>query len=172
MQRGFTLLETLIVISLLAILSTLAIPSFQHSQKKNQADRAISQLQNALSLARQTAINQRSRTIVCPSIDGRQCEQQSDWLPGFIAFIDLNHSNQYEPDEERAGLLQRHYSMRGAQFYSSRNLVSFNSYGQTNGTPQTFNYCDQSSNPLYARRLRINLQGRLALDHDATCQVD
>jgi prepilin-type N-terminal cleavage/methylation domain-containing protein len=55
-QRGFTLIELMVVITLVAILSLVAIGSYSNAIKRSQADSAVNQFSTHLSNARSEAI--------------------------------------------------------------------------------------------------------------------
>lgn len=56
-QKGFTLIELMIGLAILAILVSLATPAFKDTFERSRADSDIADLVRALNLARQEAIN-------------------------------------------------------------------------------------------------------------------
>lgn len=170
-KNGFTLIELMIVLSIIAILSAIAIPGFSHSIRKQQSELAISQLQRSLSLARQTAISQRVSVVVCPSFNGTQCSGDgSSWTAGGIVFVDLNDNKLYEPSSEIGGFLRRIHPLdNDNQLSSNAEYISFNSYGMLNSSPQTFVYCDSSDQSNYNRSLIVSTQGRVRVTRSANC---
>jgi type IV fimbrial biogenesis protein FimT len=86
--RGFTLVEMMVVITVLAILLAIAAPSFDTLVKNNRLASASSEVQSALSLARNEAVTRRQFVTVCPSADGASCS--GDWGShnGVIVFAD------------------------------------------------------------------------------------
>nr|WP_298059316.1 GspH/FimT family pseudopilin [uncultured Halomonas sp.] len=78
LSQGFTLLELLVVILLMAMMTTLAIPSFIAFGERNALSAAVNQLQSALAFARNTAITQRIEVTVCPADDDRE-NCTNDW---------------------------------------------------------------------------------------------
>ena len=60
-NRGFTLLEVLVVLALLAVLLSLAAPSFQGMQQKHQMQSQAEQFQASLLLARSEALRRQQR---------------------------------------------------------------------------------------------------------------
>lgn len=60
-ERGFTLIELMVVVVLLAILAALAVPSFRTMIANNKVAAASSDLQNLLLFARSEAAHNRSR---------------------------------------------------------------------------------------------------------------
>jgi type IV fimbrial biogenesis protein FimT len=88
---GFSLLETLIVIAIVAILLALGVPSFRYVTQSNRATSEINGMLGALQLARAEAIKEGQAVSVCPSLDGATCIVGStDWETGWIIFSDSN----------------------------------------------------------------------------------
>jgi prepilin-type N-terminal cleavage/methylation domain-containing protein len=64
-NRGFTLLEVLVVLALLAVLLSLAAPSFIGLRQKHQMQSQAEQLQASLMLARSEALRRQQRVTLC-----------------------------------------------------------------------------------------------------------
>jgi len=77
-QRGFTLIELIIVLVVLAILATMATPSIQRLMAQQRVSTEVLRLRNALQLARSYAIMRRTTVTICPSRDGQACTPE-DW---------------------------------------------------------------------------------------------
>ena len=65
-HAGFTLIECLVVISIIAILTAIAVPSFQQLKAHAQQLQVIYQLQAAVLMARHLSIIEQSTVHVCP----------------------------------------------------------------------------------------------------------
>lgn len=107
-QRGFTLVELVVTIALVAILTTLAIPSFSEVLRQWRRDSATRELSTSLQLARSEAIKTSRQMVVCPSSDGTACEASNEWSAGWMVFVDdgagtqTNANNQaFNTDERR-----------------------------------------------------------------------
>ncbi len=64
--RGFTLLELMVVLIIVAIVLTFAIPSFRTLLMNSRQDDVVSNLSGALSYARNTALSRNMPVSVCP----------------------------------------------------------------------------------------------------------
>ena len=87
-QRGFTLVELVVTIALVAILTTLAIPSFTEVLRQWRRDNATRGLSTSLQLARTAAIKTSRQVVVCPSTDETSCAASTEWNTGWIVFQD------------------------------------------------------------------------------------
>lgn len=87
-DRGFTLLELMVSVSIAAILTVMALPAF-HAFVLNDRDIAqINSLVASFNYARSEAVKQNLSTgiIVCPSGDGSSCNGTTAWSDGWIVW--------------------------------------------------------------------------------------
>ncbi|MDP3533820.1 MAG: GspH/FimT family pseudopilin [Halomonas sp.] len=68
---GFTLIELLITLALMGILAAWGLPNFQALGERSAVASEVNRLQTVLTLARNTAITQRSEVTVCPANEAR-----------------------------------------------------------------------------------------------------
>jgi len=80
--RGFTLIEAMIVVALLAILSAVAIPSFRSMMANNRVSSASAELQALLLYARAEAVYRRAGMAVAMDTHHRHWEVFSATLDG------------------------------------------------------------------------------------------
>jgi type IV fimbrial biogenesis protein FimT len=82
---GFTLLEMMATLAVLAILTAIAVPSFQTLFERNRLTSATNDLLGAFLAARSNAVTRRLQTRVCPSINGTACATGNvSWAVGWI----------------------------------------------------------------------------------------
>src|SRR5690606_28438934 len=86
LQSGFTLIELMVAISIVAILLALGLPSFQASLRSNRVTTATNEMLASLSLARTEAIKGIGTAGVCPSSDGSTCGAGTDWSGGWLVW--------------------------------------------------------------------------------------
>ena len=76
-QHGFTLLESMIVIAIMAILVSVALPSLVDAQNSNRVDSVQRDLLSVMNQGRTQAVNEGDRISLCGSSDGLHCD--NDW---------------------------------------------------------------------------------------------
>ena len=99
--KGFTLLELMITIALLAILMAVGMPSFTRLLASWHRDSATKAIATHLRFARTEAIKSSQRVVVCNSSDASTCSTSKDkeWKRGWIIFQDINANNERDPSE-------------------------------------------------------------------------
>jgi type IV fimbrial biogenesis protein FimT len=92
LAKGFTLVELMVTISVLAVLMAVGIPSFQGVIASSRVTTATNDFMATLAQARSNAIRRGARVTVCKSADGATCVTTGGWEQGWIMFNDDNHS--------------------------------------------------------------------------------
>jgi len=116
-EQGFTLIELMISVLLLAVLLGIGIPSFR-SLVADQRLRAVStDLRLALNMTRSEAVKRNRSVVLAPGADG--------WDGGWTIA---------NPDPNDPDILN--YAQREGVTIAGPASVAFNSFGRTNGTPE------------------------------------
>lgn len=168
---GLGLVELMVTLAVVAILLSVAAPSFANILRESRLTTASNELLAALFLTRSTAITQGRRVTICTSADGEVCESGIGWDAGWIVFADLNNNGIRDPEETvlRAGGQQ----ITGIRMQGNtpvRNYVSYLPNGMTravNGALQmgTITACSDGR----ARQIVISAAGRPRVVRDAAC---
>ena len=185
-QHGFTLIELMVTIALLAIIMSLAVPSFQQTIASTKLTSTSTDLYSSLLQARADAISQGERMTVCKSSDGSSCivGTKTTWSIGWITFVDSTRSVNPTVDagETVTYIVQAtDPAITVSGNGSLVNYVSFSADGkskQISGGFQsgTIRICSSSSalsDDKRARDLEINIAGRVTIKKplgvDAAC---
>jgi type IV fimbrial biogenesis protein FimT len=104
-DSGFTLVELMVTIAVLAILLAIGIPAFASLIASNRLTSATNELIASLQTARTEALRRNVRVTVCPAAPGATA-CSGDWRDGWIAFVDQTPGNAPAP-ESAADILFR-----------------------------------------------------------------
>lgn len=80
---GLTLIELIVVIAVVAILTSVAVPNLRQFIQNSRTTASANQLVTAINLARSEAIKRGTEARVCASSDLTTCNS-SDWTDGWI----------------------------------------------------------------------------------------
>lgn len=152
---GFTLIELMVVLSIVAILVTLAAPSFQKLIQSNTISGAVNTFLADLRFARSEAIRRGGAVVMCrsdyPEATNPVCGPSSDgldidgdglgdgWVSGWIIFADMNNNGTKTaaepllrvqgPIKAIGSIMERHGSNSSTKFRftSTGRLLNLNS---------------------------------------------
>lgn len=82
---GFTLIELMVTIAVLAIMIGLATPSFLEMSLSSRLTSIANSLSSSVQLARSEAIKRNQPVTLCASTDGETCDEDTDWSVGWVA---------------------------------------------------------------------------------------
>lgn len=173
-QTGFGLIEQIVVLAVVAVLATLAIPSFQSLVEGQQLRSAQADYIAALQQARGIAINEQMRIVFCPSRDARTCNSDVYWTGGWLMGRDPNNNGQPEGSPLYVG--GKYASKIDIIASDSKKSVRFKPDGTAGNSNLTLLIClrGQSTRArvvVIARRGRV--MGRIATAEEAArCAAD
>jgi type IV fimbrial biogenesis protein FimT len=165
-QRGFTLVELLVSLSVGSILMTLTVPAMNGMLNTQKAISATSALFAGLNLARSEAIKRNARAVLCKTANGVTCTPSGGWEQGWILFHDLNNNAVLDAGEEI--VLQQGPASPGIRLRGNlpiANYVSYTPIGRAkliSGAFQagTFTLCVESSAGTDVRQIVLSGTGR------------
>jgi len=91
-DSGFTLIEMIVTVAIVAILSSLAAPNFRGMLENNRATVEANELVSGLLLARSEALKRGDNMTLCTSADQTTCagNGETNFAKGWIVFQDCN----------------------------------------------------------------------------------
>lgn len=98
-QRGFTLIELMVTVTIAAILLSIAIPSFQNITLRSRQTSAINTFAAMIGRARSEAVSRGRTVVACDSTNSTSanpvCSGNNTWETGWILFVDLDSNSQF-----------------------------------------------------------------------------
>lgn len=95
---GFTLIELMFVVALVAVLLSIGAPALQTMVINNRISTAAGDLMADLTFARATAISRTQRVGLCASSDQATCNGTS-WSQGWVIYVDANSNSNFDTGE-------------------------------------------------------------------------
>jgi len=137
---GFTLIELMVTIAIVAIMLVVAAPSFRNFIRNSELTSLTNKLLAAINAARSEAMKYGQNALVIPANGG------NDWSQGWIVFVDSNRNNAYDETTDvtiqKQGALPSYFSVTGTGNANlSNSYIMFGSsgfaksYGAAPGVP-------------------------------------
>ncbi len=157
-SNGFTIIELLIGIAVVAILSAIALPALNIFAVGMRVDNEISQLHRLVLTARNNAVNVQQNVILCPLV-GTACTA-GQWDQELSVFIDVNNNGTYESATDTLLKVKNEISTGDTLTYAGNSNLTFGPTGRITAiAATTFNYCPIDHDDM-ARSITISLSGR------------
>ena len=132
---GFTAIELLIVITILAVLTAMAVPSFGPMIERWRTNQAVNNITSTIYVARSEAIKRGGRVSVRKIANGTDgcsfASTNQEWSCGWIIFVDTDDDGNLDAGEE---ILQTFPMPTSVDIMNSNNLASlrFDRWGRAN----------------------------------------
>ena len=161
-KKGVTLVELMIIVSIVAIILAFVGPSIQGILIKNRIVAEINETSSLIQYARHHAIDEQAQVVVCPSKDYSVCS--SDWNDPKIVFIDDDDNAIRGTTEEL--LVTIGATSSTSLMTNSTNVIKFSGTGEANLATEIL-LCHKDGKAEYARSLSVSLQGRVKMSADS-----
>jgi type IV fimbrial biogenesis protein FimT len=156
---GFTLIESLVVLAVAAVLVSLAIPAMSRMLARHRLVTAQLDLIASLGHARNLAIASGRRTLLCPSVDGVRCAEDTHWERGWV--VGNYRSDKASQLDGPPLLVHGGYAHLVITSTSGRTRIRFQPLGTSGGSTVTFTLCRQG-HPAEALAVKVSIVGRIA----------
>ena len=133
-EKGFTLIELMVVLIVAAIILAFAVPSFQGVINSNRVTTAVNELSTSFSIARTEAIKSNTIARVKPCTVGPGCDGEK-WEKGYDIRVDINGDGTYADSATELVRIVDALDNQIGVFPGTTTEVYFNSLG---GLGQTF----------------------------------
>ncbi len=152
-SEGFTLIETLMVLAITAILFSLAAPSFSGFAQRQYVRNQTEAIVNLLTMARLYAIEQRVDVSVCPGTRDTGCTQS--WNNGLLVY----RQNRFNDSAET--LLYQLQNDGHVHLKSNVSRLVFNYRGTVRGQAGSLIVCPNTANKPSGKLIVVNRGGRI-----------
>ena len=169
-SRGFTLIELMTVIAVVAIGSALAYPSFSNVIKSNRVATSTNNVIAAFNLARSEAIRSNRGGGVCPSTSGTQCDG-ANWNVGYLAYTDMDSSGTFTTGDTAIRYFEGNTALSLTAIANGGGVsqIAFDRTGRTTQeTVLTLKLANCSTGQDYQRRITLKRAGQARMQKE-TC---
>jgi len=142
--KGFTLIEMMVTIAIMAILAMIALPAMRNMIRRNQVVSASNALLADLSYARTEAVSRGLYVSVCPSTDGQNCSSTTTYDTGWMVYTytpgNAKANTAFNSTSPGTDLLLRYtqptqsVSIQGQDNSANSDVISFDYQGQQKAT--------------------------------------
>lgn len=98
LQRGYSLLQLLLVTIIVSILSVMSVPSFFDLIQREKGTATANKIISILNYARSSSITKHVPIVICPSDDGIECQKK--WGGKLLIYKDLNYDFIFDDTED------------------------------------------------------------------------
>ncbi|MBO9481368.1 GspH/FimT family pseudopilin [Salinisphaera sp. G21_0] len=166
-NRGFTLVEMMITIVLIAIMVNLVVPLGQIAEKF-KLEYVNQRLYASAVLARSEAIKRAETVSVCRSTTGDGCQPGVNWADGWIVFVNRNGNNHVDWGEDIIRVYNPVSSPVEILWHSNAEVLSFRPRGST-FHQGAFTVCSVPKRPTLQQLVNISGSGLIRKREGGQC---
>ncbi|MBJ9986266.1 GspH/FimT family pseudopilin [Acinetobacter sp. S40] len=150
---GFSLIEISVVLTIIAVIASFAIPSYHQYMASQEAKKVPQMLTRHIQKAKHESLLYRKNIILCATSTFHECD--NNWTNGYILFIDQNKNRNYDLDETVLAIesLQLKYGTLSWQGFGNKRIIFEGNSGLPLASNGSFRYCSHH----YPHYLKLTL---------------
>lgn len=156
-HRGFTVIEAVIVLAIIAMLAAVGWPAFASTLERNRVTATLHLLTADMAMARSTAVVRRRQVVVCPHAGADRCVADGDWSLGWLVFIDADGNRQPDQPADLLRTTNAPGGGSGLSTTSSRPFLRYQIDGRSAHSNLTVHVCARGE---FAGQVVVNNHGR------------
>ncbi len=164
-ESGFTLIELMITLVLIAVIVGLAGPPFRDMLLNNRVSSVANTFMSSLLFARSEALKRNAAVRICKTADGSACTTSGGWDQGWLIYADSDEDGNVDDNEvlQQEGSIASDLTINAA---TNNNWIEYRSNGSAVGnngvlTADTrFVVCSPDGDIDKARVVTVSTTGR------------
>ena len=170
-QKGFSLLELMVMLSVSAILLSVGVPSFRAVIMDSRLVRDSNQFVASVNLARSSAVRYQRNATICTSSNYDaavpSCAGSTDWSNGWIVWVDKDRDG--VPDANEVLSVQAPIDDTTVFSASNASLFSYDARGFGISPSDNLDLCDNRGGET-GRLIKVNSIGRTNVSQQVCSQ--
>ncbi|WP_187775649.1 GspH/FimT family pseudopilin [Luteimonas suaedae] len=139
-DAGFTLIEAMTVLAVIAVTLTLGLPAFGEVLQRHRISTTMHLISADLAMARGSAVMRSEEIVICPRTADRHCQDGHDWASGWLVFRDPDGNRQ--PDASSDILRSSDAPLgKDLDLHATRKFLRYQRDGRSAGTPLSVKIC-------------------------------
>ncbi|KPN20993.1 hypothetical protein AO715_14510 [Xanthomonas sp. Mitacek01] len=167
-EGGFTLVELMVTVAIIAVLLAIGLPSFRDTLQRNRVAATTNEIIGSLALARNEAIRTTRGGGICASADGQSCSASGDWNEGWVVWANQGAANAtLDTGDELVRVIAAHPQMSLAvvnEAGTAAGTIAFDARGRSRtltGFTLSLRPTVCKSGARLARSISVNLVGQV-----------
>lgn len=170
-ENAFTLIELVVTIAVLAIIISIALPSYHTFMERQEHNQLISLIRNVTQLSKNLAVTQHQRIVICSSENLNSCAE-NQWDKGILIFTDQNNNKIFDTNEIIHQKLKTNFKYGNLKWVGGAvNIKTITFMGDTGlprGSQGSFHYCSLKTTQNNTRYV-VNQMGHVRTEPSNKC---